>query len=406
MTNKLISVFLKVKKEITAKNLIPALIALYFIFTMVDFACGFILTIIRNIILLIIIITSIKLENQKIIFEKKVIFSWETILFIIYFLYYALYSKIFNQFIYLKYINYNFSIILMLIILINKRYSKQDIKRMLNIITIGISIVSLIFIVFNLSNNNRGIIKFFGLVTDPNYVSSNLMLPIIFCLSTLFDKAYSIKKKALYIMCLIVMLFLLVLMASRGIILSTLFGLGILVIYYGFNKKNYKKLLMLFLLISATVLSCVIILPSETIERFNISSVIKGGGGARLRIWSKSIDTFFNEGLLHKAIGNGMGSFINTVNIIQYGDKMAAHNIFISTIIEGGVFALLLLCIIFIKLFLNSFKNKQYFIVAIFASTIISSMTLDFSGSFWNNIMIMFIILKSEEYFVKSRKVN
>lgn len=347
-------------------------------------------------------IENVIIENKKLIFEKKIIFNMETIILLSYPIYYWAHSKVMDDSKYLSNINAIFFIVLFIVTAINRKYKNKEINFIFNKIIFIVSLLSILFIIFNVNSTDRCVTLFFNKEYDPNYASINLIIPIILCFSKILETSLNIKKKLIYLLLVLPITFLLILLGSRGVTISVILGILIIFVNSILKRKQFKKAIIIVASLIFIILLSIKFIPTEVIQRFNYKSLMEGGGGARLEIWLSAIDKFKEEGIKQKIIGNGLGSFIDIVNIKQYGQKMGSHNIIISSLIDGGIIGVGIVCSIFIILFKRAYSSKNIIAFALLSSIFISRLTLDFSTTFWENIMLAILILKSKIYLNKT----
>jgi len=81
-------------------------------------------------------------------------------------------------------------------------------------------------------------------------------------------------------------------------------------------------------------------LPVNLTQRFLLAEIIAGGGAGRLDIWTAGFAAWWANPVL----GHGFGSF-GAVHTLWAGYWKVAHNIYLQLLVEGGIFALVLLLI-------------------------------------------------------------
>ena len=211
-------------------------------------------------------------------------------------------------------------------------------------------------------------------VMDPNDFATSLTMTFALCLTEL-KKPNRIMLNGL---CLITILLIVYLTGSRGGLLAML----CIIFVWVLNIKGRTKYILLTLMIAATALLLFCAeygIGPALIKRFSISALLATGGQGRAEIWGAAWERFKTLDPFHMIFGNGLGGFIDTVRYISLGHdfRYSSHNMFISTLIEGGIVGLFLFVSAFVSLYIHAIKNKNLFGVLAVTGLIVSGISLD-----------------------------
>ena len=90
-------------------------------------------------------------------------------------------------------------------------------------------------------------------------------------------------------------------------------------------------------------------------------SIESGDSAGRLEIWSHAINSFINSNVLEMIFGHGYGSFKDVVSYFGVGRNYAyiSHNVYMQTLIEGGIIGESLLFLSFLKAYKYSHLNHN-----------------------------------------------
>ena len=115
------------------------------------------------------------------------------------------------------------------------------------------------------------------------------------------------------------------------------------------------------------------------LSRFSISALLSNGGTGRLDIWKAAMRYYVSQDSFHMILGNGLGSFAESVRYVAIGNdyQYVSHNMFVNTLIEGGIVGLSLLISCFVTLYIHAIKNKNLLGVLAVTGFIVSGLSLD-----------------------------
>lgn len=245
----------------------------------------------------------------------------------------------------------------------------------------------------------------FGRSIDPNQFACDLF-PII---ALSFCKFYQgNKRKWVYILIFSSTVIITLMTGSRGAILGII-GMGIAFLLL--NRENIGKrvfyTLLLLLVMLFVLYTAADALPRDLMQRFAISNVLNSTGSGRYRIWINAISTFKSSNIIRMLIGYGYGSFSEATKILNaYGSYYYAHNMFVQTLIEGGIVGIILLINMLKKLFKMANLSKNLFPVILLVGVIIASLDLDIQASRLFSVAIIFPFIYKDAYYDSDPSVN
>ena len=226
---------------------------------------------------------------------------------------------------------------------------------------------------FSFFHGGRMYVEIFSLM-DPNDFSGSLAIAFALCMTELLKK----KRIILNIVCLLIVLGIVYLSGSRGGLLTML----CIILVWVLSIKGKTKYIVLGAMAAllAVFLFCAEngIGPSQ-ISRFSVSALISGGGTGRSEIWKAAMEFFLTHNPLRMLFGNGLGSFADTVNYVAPGNDFTyeSHNMYINTLIEGGVIGLGLLIACFSSLYVFAFRRKNLLGILALTGFLITGISLD-----------------------------
>ena len=285
-------------------------------------------------------------------------------------------------------------------------FSDKNISILTKIWIFSSLIIAILVINYNMDNINRNKIIFLNGYYDPNILSASLIPALLIALNYSIS---NIKNKLLFITYFItfaLILISIVITGSRGSLIGALIGIIFLLLHIIKTSRLSRNLLhskrnIFMLLIGIGLIFCMIIIfvPQETLIRFNPVRLIVDGGSARIQIWTKALNIFFDSNPIKIIFGFGTGTFkfIAGTNIVQadgwISANIASHNIFIRVLFENGFLGLVILVLIFYVLITTFVKNKEFLSLSIIASYLVIGMTLDLTITryFWNAIIFTII---------------
>lgn len=215
--------------------------------------------------------------------------------------------------------------------------------------------------------------------TDPNSLTSWIIIPVCFIIERLFSEAY--KHKVIYFLLLISALLITMMTASRSGIICVCLAI-ILSILYALRNIIRENLpiaffisIIMFLLLAITIYY----LPDTVISRFSASDL--SGLGGRTRIWTKIIE-YLKAHPVGLIFGMGEAS-------TMYYFRVVAHNMYIELLFSQGLIGVILIVIFLIKAFMNMSKINPYCSIAFFCIIIMSATLSEFTS---RPIMLSFFL--------------
>ncbi len=205
---------------------------------------------------------------------------------------------------------------------------------------------------------------------DPNYLGNVLGAGLVVAVCELFQ----VKRKSYYFLFLlstiIISVFALLSIASRGAIIAVLCSIVILV---SFSK--IRLMTKVFFLFFAVIF--ILYLYSNQYIDFVISRFASddGTGSQRTLIWESKLSAFLSEGsIINWLFGFGQdGGF----KLGSYAHNASTHNDFVSFLIYYGIFGLGLLSYIIVYIIRVSTKRMRPYILAMLLFLLVNSLTIE-----------------------------
>lgn len=222
---------------------------------------------------------------------------------------------------------------------------------------------------------------------EPNFTGLNLLIPLAINLGFLFKK-FSLFNLLLSIITLLGILGT----YSRT---SFLVSIIIIVLFILFSNAKYKLFFIALIPISAFVIA--LYFP-EFVDRIDTiqTAATEGQGSGRFPLYLESIDNFCSSPI----IGIGAGQ---TPVVSKY--KLEAHNLFLQTLGENGIFGFVFIMLLFVKSLKMAFSlrtKEPMFLIGLIAVLIncntVSAFDLRTILSFVIIISYFYMVNRSEDH--------
>ena len=228
---------------------------------------------------------------------------------------------------------------------------------------------------------------YLGEYADPNYFSAGIIFIILFNLSS-----YLHSKKIIDISLCVVDIIILFLMGSRGGLMAILVAAYLLILL---NNKNVVKTGIIVLVVALIAYAIAIrVLPEYMAERLKLSNVFGSTGSGRTIIWNNFAEIYKNGNVLTYLFGFGRGSCKYLYYEYTNGTYYLPHNMYIKTLIEGGIIGCFLLLNIMALCFKKAIKEHNFLACSILVAFLISGSFLDMDDTRTMWIIFLFLYFK------------
>ena len=309
----------------------------------------------------------------EIIFSKKIRIERSIFLAYLYFMFMistALWDRAFE----VDWYSMQFMVTFLIIICVSIRhYSDVEIKLIRYAFFCSIITAWFSTLFFSFFHGGRMYIEITSLM-DPNDFATGLSIAFALCLTEVKRK----KRIILNSVFMISILLIVYLSGSRGGLLTMM---GVIFIWV-ISIRGRAKYILLGSIAAAAALLLICAefgIGPSMLSRFSVSALLASGGTGRADIWKAALKYFISQDPFHMLFGNGLGSFADTVRYVAVGNdfRYESHNMFINTLIEGGVIGLGLLITCFTTLYIYVVKNKNLFGILAVTGFMISGISLD-----------------------------
>ena len=228
---------------------------------------------------------------------------------------------------------------------------------------------------------------------DPNYFCMYLSFGVIACICDIISDI-KIKKKIIAVGELFFYFTIALLTGSRGGLIALILGVLLYLIVSGNKPFNTKKIVAICALVVALYVGMTF-LSDSMLDRYSVVSVIESNGTHRFEIWKQAFDLFEKSKILRKLFGYGIQGV--TTAFTNFGYSFAGyvmHNMFVETLLELGVFGLLIYCIMVASFCLYAAKMRDKFAFGVIVMMVIMSLSTSIS-TFKPYINIMMFTLMS-----------
>lgn len=239
--------------------------------------------------------------------------------------------------------------------------------------------------------------------SGPNGLAAHLLLPFILSLSIAFKSKKN--RRVLNYLFSGLMLFIVLMTGSRGALLA--FGTGILILIRKYFKNS--KITNVIKIILGSILVGIVIfqfIPKEIMLRyFGEDSFSKDliSQKSRTFIWRDTINYLIPE---RPILGYGSGNSSVAMEKIR-GYPMITHNTYLNMIVEYGMLFIPIF-IIFIYSFYKKIKTlkQDYFSMALLISMLVISFFLNTYSfkSFWNVFIYLGLLINKEQFFTINKR--
>lgn len=249
--------------------------------------------------------------------------------------------------------------------------------------------------------SGRTVISVNGGYFDPNYMAADIIMPIGYMYGIFYENITKKKymKSIFAVVVMLILFYIEILSGSRGGLLAIA---GMIFVITVLNMKNraVRRKILFIALIAVVVLTVIMqMLPEQILDRFSLESLLgeKDSGGGRLELWDAAWSGIKDNFIF----GYGAGCAVPAVGI-YHGINRASHSLYLSSVLEFGIFA----CLLYIPILSEikkSYKNKQYMEVGMAFGILIASIFLDALSTkfFWAFLIILFTRNSNEGEDVK-----
>lgn len=243
---------------------------------------------------------------------------------------------------------------------------------------------------------------------DPNHLVTSLILPLLFLLGWL-TQPYG-RHKIWVLISVVVIAVAILLTGSRGGAL----GAAVAVLLFFWRIRHHirrHRAIILFLSVVTLIFFVLTFIPiqHQLFERFRLEEILESGGANRFLIWQVGFKAFLHRPL----VGYGYSNFPYAYDLFKsavpgaYLPHRVAHNIYLQTFVELGVFGGLLLLLIAwlhwrIVNRMTRRSNDGIALEAAFIGILVSSFTLGtlYYKYFWFvfSLIILLVNIKRGEF--------
>ena len=244
------------------------------------------------------------------------------------------------------------NMIVFLLMLIHQQRDSRALVQALNFyVSGGLIMVCFFLLGIETDYSFQGRASIFG--SNANAVGINLsIVGLLMALRLFVDKKISFNLKLIYLSFAPLILFFIASTGSRSSFISFFSGLLVLIIFK--KEKPIRKVTSLIIGFFISFLISLYFLNNKIIGSRLGRAIDEGDLSGRDELWV-TISELANINALW-GIGHTGYSF---ETIYLYGQYTSAHNVFVETLITGGVFSLVLIIIFFWKIIIRAFSNYK-----------------------------------------------
>jgi O-antigen ligase len=242
---------------------------------------------------------------------------------------------------------------------------------------------------------------------DPNHLVTSLILPLLFSLGWL-TQPYK-RHKIWALISIVVIAVAILLTGSRGGALGA--AVAVLLFFWRIRHHiSWYRMIIIFLIVVTLTFFVLTFIPiqQQLFERFSLEEILKSRGASRFFIWHTGFKAFLHRPL----VGYGYNNFPYAYDLFKsavpgaYRLNQVAHNIYLQSFVELGMFGGLLLLLIAwlhwrIVNHMTYRSNDGIALEAAFIGILVSSFTLGtlYYKYFWFafSLIILLINIKKGE---------
>ncbi len=285
---------------------------------------------------------------------------------------------------------YNF----MAIIFIHVQWTDREKKIFKYMIALGaILACSVIFSHINFGSSWRLYLSL-GRNIDQNFLSANLIFGTALSANSVF-KAKKASAKLFFFLLLIWSIVCILYLGSRG---SLLGNAAVIAVVIWLNRKSFsiRFVLIALICVALVAVAAVMFIPDWIAERFNFANMIESGGSGRITVWKNYLHYYSSESLPIIIFGYGRGFIYDRTSFVN---GKCTHNIFLKSLIEGGIIGFILHALLFLELAITLGRAKYKDMLAVIIGYIVCGMFLDLDDYRILPLMIILIMMFKDESF-------
>lgn len=274
-----------------------------------------------------------------------------------------------------------FSLVIIFMIFSVRGFNEREYNFVLFVTTIVSSSI-VFFLAPNLNTSySRGTLTTTAGSADSNSLAANMLFGFLIAFHLFLSSKTSIKRKIIYLVCMILIGVGVVLTGSRGAILTLAISVLVYLLIRRKNIDENRSVIKLFVLGMFFILGGYYLftkyIDQAILTRFQISSILADGGSGRAELW-KYYFVEAQDSIIHFLFGHGFGTALN------------AHNVFIEYFYSTGIVGVLIILILLGIVVYRAFWLKDNLAMGFIWIIIITSCTIGYflNKGFWNGLLL------------------
>lgn len=262
----------------------------------------------------------------------------------------------------------------------------------------GIATIVLTLLFSDFSVSGRLTMGINGDTQDQNYINGYMMFAFV-----AFTSEVVKKKKALYLIPAVGIIFFILFTGSRGALLA-FFGVAIVVILFsmysqGKSVRAILLILALFIMAYFSIDYVVAILPESVAMRFSREYLQTHATTGRTDIWKYLFQVFKDSSVLRQLFGYGFGATGAVNHMGGTFNGLPAHNLWVDHLIMGGLIGESIFVIMIYYYIRAALSSRDIFLIGSYAGFLFMMMSLSLISykPIWNCMMMIIIITQNNE---------
>lgn len=193
---------------------------------------------------------------------------------------------------------------------------------------------------------------------------------------------------------------------SRGALGMFIAMLFTFIISGNFKKKKKISIIIGIIIIGFAGMTYLInFLPQTVTNRMTLEAIRESRGSGRYNIWSLALEKFLDSSFLRICFGYGFNSFSDIVNYGSHGgfQNLMAHNMVIQTMIEGGLFGLILLFLMWDSQFKMALAKRDIVMQIALVGLLIASLSIDMQVTRIFGFILTFNLMKNSRRIFRKK---
>lgn len=193
---------------------------------------------------------------------------------------------------------------------------------------------------------------------------------------------------------------IIIMAGSRGALVMVT-AMVLVWLFLGSYSRKTKFAITVAALVALFILSNYFmdLMPSTITNRLTLSAIQSSRGSGRFNIWRLAWETFVHSDIIKMTFGYGFDSFLHAISYGSHGghQDLLAHNVFVQTMIEGGIVGLVLLTRMMITQIRVAWKANDNMMKIALVGLFVAALSIDMQVTrIWGFILALNLLRNSK----------